>query len=246
MPDSLNDQGIKWDLVDILLVLSLTFSMTLLFFLVLEYGLNEFFVSKFIISIKPLILNFIQALLLAGLTLFLVKIRYNISLNDFGFKFIKVSTTLKYGIIGGISICLLITLLNNIIYSFIFDLFGIQAPTQEVIKSLLRAENPILFLLYTCLIVIVAPLTEEIFFRGFVYPYCKVKVGKCRGMILNGILFGFAHFSCWLFFPTCLGGVILAWIYEKTESLYSAILAHAVWNMIIVSLVYIIWKLKLV
>ncbi|PRX33570.1 hypothetical protein BX659_10397 [Orenia metallireducens] len=235
-------ESTAWNLYDIILVLILTFTLTSLIFLIIESVIGYLVIDEFILSIRVLILNFVQAILLGGLTLSILKIKYRLALKDVGFNLNDLGNVLKYGIIGGILICLLITLLNNFIYLIIDNLWGIEAPAQEVIKNLLESESSLLFFLNGLLIVIVAPITEEIFFRGFIYPYCKSKLGKWKGILLSALFFALAHASIWLFFPTFLGGIILANIYEKTKSIYSCMLAHGVWNMIIVSLLYLIWK----
>ncbi|WP_018250198.1 CPBP family intramembrane glutamic endopeptidase [Orenia marismortui] len=234
-----------WRLTDIIAVLFLTFVFTSVIFLLVEWIINCLFSSNLMLLIRPLILNSIQALLLAGLTLLIIKIRYKVSLKDFGFNLNNSKEIIKYGIIGGILICSIITFLNNLIHILIDNFFGIQAPTQQVIQSLLSSQNQLLFFLHSILIILVAPLTEEIFFRGFIYPYCKVKLGKAKGIFLSGLIFGLAHSSIWLLVPTFLGGVILALIYERTKSLYSCIIAHSIWNMIIVFLIYTIWKFSI-
>ncbi|MCK8827487.1 CPBP family intramembrane metalloprotease [Natroniella acetigena] len=246
MAETVNNYKVKWDLVDIILILSLTFGLTSLVFWGLEWLVDVFLQLDYLRSIKPLLLNLIQALLLAGITLFLVLSKYGLSLRDFGLKNDNFAVSLKYGLFSGIIICLMIVVLNNFFYSLLSNLFGIEAPAQQVIYRLLNSQNILIFLVQSSIIIIIAPITEEIFFRGFVYPYCKSKLGKSKGLILNGVLFGLAHFSLWVFLPTFVGGVILAWLYDKTNSLYSSIIAHGVWNLLVVVVIYIVWHLDVI
>lgn len=242
MVDIMERESTAWNLYDIILVLILTFTLTSLIFLIIESVIGYLVISDFILSIRILVLNFVQAMLLGGLTLSVIKLKYRLSLKEVGFHSNDLGRIFKYGIIGGILICLMITLLNNLIYLIIDNFWGLKPPAQQVIQNLLESDSNLLFFLNSFLIVIVAPVTEEIFFRGFIYPYCKSKLGKWKGILLSALFFALAHASIWLFLPTFLGGVILAIIYERVKSLYSCILAHGVWNMIIVSLLYFIWK----
>ncbi|WP_408954475.1 lysostaphin resistance A-like protein [Natroniella sp. ANB-PHB2] len=246
MAEIVNDDIVKWDLVDIVLILSLTFGLTSLCFWGLEWIIDLFFQFDYLRLIKPLLLNLIQALLLAGITLFLVLNKYGVSLKEFGLKNENFVTNLKYGALSGTIICLIIVILNNFLYGLVFNLFGVEAPAQQVVYNLLNSQNILIFLVQSAIIIIIAPITEEIFFRGFLYPYCKSKFGKSKGLILNGALFGLAHFSLWVFLPTFLGGVILAWLYDKTNSLYSSIIAHGVWNLLVVIVIYIVWYLDVI
>ncbi|WP_027338757.1 CPBP family intramembrane glutamic endopeptidase [Halonatronum saccharophilum] len=234
-----------WKFIDIIIIIILTLLFTILFFFSFK-GLTKFLGVNLDPSIKPLVLNFMQAILLVIITVFFLKVRYKISFADLGFKLDNLSTIMKYGIFGGVGICLSIIFINNIFYQLVNNLFGWEAPAQEVIQNLLDLQSNTVFLLYSILIVVVAPITEEIFFRGLIYFYCKDRFGVLMGMLLNGIIFGVAHSSLWLFIPTFLGGVLLAWIYEKSKSIYSCIIAHSVWNLIIVLLVYIFWRVNLI
>ncbi len=245
--NNIRDVGvIRWTIKDILFILLLTFLLSYFLFLILEFIIEVIDAEVVTTEIKELIISFIQAVLLGGLPVLVWKIKYKLSLKEVGFTWSNTSIILNYGIIGGIFICLAIIIFNNFLYNIVDSTLGLTAPTQSVIKDLLNSPNYNFFISHSLLIVIVAPITEEIFFRGFIYPYFKKKFGKVKGIILNGIIFGLAHSSFWLFFATCLGGSILALIYERTESIYSCILAHSVWNMIIVFLIYILWHINLI
>ncbi|GAB6098810.1 hypothetical protein JCM16358_06890 [Halanaerocella petrolearia] len=246
MVDISAQEDIKWQLADIILVLFLTFTVTPLLFQSLWWGLDAILALDGLLEVRPLLLNLTQATLLASLTLTVVTKSYYISITEFGLRKIDIDSILKYGLIGGVVICFFIMLINNLIHTLASKFYGITPPTQQVIKNLLQSNNNWVFLLYSFLITIVAPISEEIFFRGLIYPYCKSKLGINKGMLVNGVIFGLAHFSGWVFIPTFLGGVILAWIYEQTDSLYSSMLAHGVWNLIIVLLIFIIWKLGII
>ena len=227
-----------WDLGDILLISVIVFGSRIPIYQITK--------RIFSFSWSPLVVNFIinliQSLLLIVLTLGFVVFKYNHSLTFFGLKKIRPVKNINYGLFGGIAIWLLITLINNCIYTVTTELFQCRPPTQAAVKNLLSSENLFLFLAHSLLIVIIAPITEEIFFRGFIYLYCKNKVGTKWGIIISALAFGIAHFDFWIFLPTFSGGVILAWIYEKTDSLYPAMIAHGTWNGIIIILLYILWE----
>ncbi|GAB6137576.1 CPBP family intramembrane glutamic endopeptidase [Halanaerobaculum tunisiense] len=236
------NEDIEWELADIIVVLVVTFTVTPILFQMLWAGLDIFLVVDAMLQFRILLLNLIQAILLASLTLLVVTKSYYLSLQEFGLRRISLDSILKYGLCGGVVICFFIMLTNNLLHMLATKIYGINPPTQQVIQSLLESDSNLNFILHSFLIIIIAPISEEIFFRGLVYPYCKSKFGAKLGLVLNGVIFGGAHFSGWVFIPTFLGGVILAWIYDQTNSLYSSILAHGVWNLIIVGLIFIVWK----
>lgn len=228
-----------WNLKDIFLILIIVFGGRMPIYL----GLKKIF----IFSIPPILVNcivhLIQSLLLVALTLGIVIFKYNYSLNFFGLKKIKSVKNINYGLLGGVIIWGLIILINNFIYSVTTYLFKCRPPTQAAVDSLLNSDSLLLFIVHSLLLIIIAPITEEIFFRGFIYLYCKNKFGILWGIVASALIFGLAHFNFWVFLPTFSGGIILAWIYEETDSLYPAMIAHSTWNGIIIIVLYFLWKL---
>ena len=49
---------------------------------------------------------------------------------------------------------------------------------QEVVKAFTENDDPVMLGLLVLLAVVVAPLTEEILFRGYLYPVAKRFVGR--------------------------------------------------------------------
>ncbi len=56
--------------------------------------------------------------------------------------------------------------------------------------------------------------------------------GKWKGILLTGTFFAAMHFDTMRFIPLLAGGVVLTWLYEQTDSLWTSIIAHATWNML--------------
>jgi membrane protease YdiL (CAAX protease family) len=238
MKDIITGKDRAYNLGDILLIIIIVFG-----------GKNIIYRGlKFVLAVNDssLVLQFsfhlLQSLLLVVLTLCFVKFKYNYSLVDFGLIKTKLVKIINYGLLGGISIWLVITFVNNFIHSIITKLFNLNPPAQGAIRNLLSSDNLFWFIAHSLLIIIIAPITEEIFFRGVIYPYCKNKLGIINGILINGVVFGVAHFNFWIFIPTFIGGIVLAWIFEQTRSLYPAIIAHSTWNCIVIFLVYILWE----
>ena len=87
------------------------------------------------------------------------------------------------------------------------------------------------------LAVIVAPLAEETFFRGFVFAGLRSRFGFKGAAIAASGLFAVAHIQPITFVPIFMIGFVLAWIYAGTGSLGAAILVHAAYNGVILALV---------
>lgn len=85
--------------------------------------------------------------------------------------------------------------------------------------------------------VIVAPIVEEVIFRGYLYPVAKKFTGIGIATLFSGLLFGVIHYN-FLGLPIlAVMGVALAIIYEKTGSLWAPIACHACFNGVSVGLI---------
>jgi membrane protease YdiL (CAAX protease family) len=86
---------------------------------------------------------------------------------------------------------------------------------------------------------VLAPVSEELFYRGMIYPLFRKHLGPMWGSIISGIIFGLAHLDLWRAIPLALGGIVLCYIYEKSGSILVSILAHGVWNGVMSILIYL-------
>ncbi|NJR41612.1 MAG: CPBP family intramembrane metalloprotease [Akkermansiaceae bacterium] len=102
--------------------------------------------------------------------------------------------------------------------------------TQDSVKLLQETRDPVVLVLMAFTAVIVAPVCEEIVFRGYVYPAAKKFVGPWCAGICSALVFSAAHGSLVALFPIFILGALLAWIYEKTGSLWATIAVHLCFN----------------
>jgi membrane protease YdiL (CAAX protease family) len=86
------------------------------------------------------------------------------------------------------------------------------------------------------IIIVVAPICEEIFFRGFLYRILRGRMGLWPALVITGALFGAVHLSSGgplavaLIAPL---GFLLCLVYERSGSLYPCIALHALNNAIV-------------
>lgn len=83
------------------------------------------------------------------------------------------------------------------------------------------------------IIVIVAPLFEEIFFRGFLYRILRGRMGLWPALVIGGSLFGAVHAASGGLLAVALIaplGFLLCLVYERSGSLYPCIALHALNN----------------
>ena len=85
-------------------------------------------------------------------------------------------------------------------------------------------------------VVVLAPLAEETFFRGFLYRGLRRRFSAWPAALISSFFFGIVHFAglrFLLIIPALIVvGVVLAFVYEKRQSLLASVAAHATFNLI--------------
>ncbi len=159
-----------------------------------------------------------------ALPLFLVLKPYDRGLGALGFKKPIIKIFL-------LSIPLIFVLLfgNEFIYWITERIMG-EFPLDELVEDTVT-ENPIVMSIF---VGILGPVGEEIFFRGFAYQALRRKYGIGRGIVFSSLFFGAYHMLPWQIPYAFMAGCILAYVYEKTESIYPPILLHILNNSLAV------------
>ncbi|MBI4220893.1 MAG: CPBP family intramembrane metalloprotease [Chloroflexi bacterium] len=78
----------------------------------------------------------------------------------------------------------------------------------------------------------VAPFAEEIFFRGFAFSGLRRDLGMVVAVVASAALFALFHVNPAVFVPTFIFGIVLAWVYIQTGSIWPAMFAHALNNAV--------------
>lgn len=80
------------------------------------------------------------------------------------------------------------------------------------------------------LTVVLAPIVEEIVFRGVLFPAVAKRYGLIAGIIGSSLIFMLVHLNPIQMISVLPLGIYLAIMYRKTGSIYPGIILHAVWN----------------
>jgi membrane protease YdiL (CAAX protease family) len=86
------------------------------------------------------------------------------------------------------------------------------------------------YALAVLVIVVVAPVTEELFFRALAFRALLGSWGPAAGIAGSGLLFGLFHFDPNVIAPFTAIGALFAYSYQRTRSLWIPIAAHAIFN----------------
>jgi len=128
--------------------------------------------------------------------------------------------------LGWTFLALVAYLVLTSIYTLLVD-----PPSEQLPSGLEDADTDLVLALATGLLLIgIAPLAEEVFFRGFLYQAFRNSFGVLPGAVLSGLIFGAIHLEFFKLVQLAVLGVILALLFEKTRSLWPPIILHAVNN----------------
>ncbi len=79
---------------------------------------------------------------------------------------------------------------------------------------------------------VLAPLVEELLFRGLIYPTLRRKIGIAAAMIATSLVFAVVHFYSPLgFVDVFIAGLLFTVLYERSGSLYPSIFVHGIYNL---------------
>ena len=78
--------------------------------------------------------------------------------------------------------------------------------------------------------ILMAPLVEEILFRGVIYRTGKQLGYPLLSLLLSSLVFAAIHGSLMTFVPLTIFAIILALLYDKTDNLLAPITTHSVFN----------------
>ena len=109
---------------------------------------------------------------------------------------------------------------------------------QEVTEDLGADEGTLGLIVAGVMVMLVAPVAEEFFFRGFFYRALRSRFSVVVAAVVDGLLFGIIHYNfegaeaLLLLPPLALLGFIFCVVYEKTGSLFPVIGMHAFNNSV--------------
>lgn len=140
--------------------------------------------------------------------------------------------TLLYGL-GGSAAALALSYAAFFVVYFTYYLLAGRPPSMGEAEQLKGMGGGSLALVIG-VVVLLAPVFEEILFRGLFYSALRRRLGPRAAVVVNGLIFGALHFEPLYMISLVLVGMVLAYLYEKTDSLFAPMTAHALYNLCVV------------
>ncbi len=160
-----------------------------------------------------------------GLTVLYFSIRNYFPLPQDWFRF-KGNRWFIWGI-GGYLVAIPLVLLISIINQQIWQ--G-QGGSNPLLSLALQAQDSVALLIFFTTAAILAPIFEEIIFRGFLLPSLTRYFPVWGAIALSSLLFSIAHLSLSEVLPLAVLGIVLGVVYTRSRNLLAPIVVHSLWN----------------
>ncbi|MEM7673671.1 MAG: CPBP family intramembrane glutamic endopeptidase [Verrucomicrobiota bacterium] len=115
-----------------------------------------------------------------------------------------------------------------------------ELQVQQIVSTVSESTELFPIITLTLLGIIMAPIAEELFFRGSVYRFIKATLGASQGIIWSALIFACVHWNLRALLPLFLVGVCLAWVYERRGNIWAPIAFHMAFNAQSFVLIYIL------
>ena len=108
---------------------------------------------------------------------------------------------------------------------------GLPDDPQPMLAIFQNARSPVVIVGLLAVACGIAPLYEELLFRGGLYRFCRQKLGRPWALVLSGGIFGAVHANLASLLPLAVLGMALALAYEATGDIRVPVVAHALFNL---------------
>jgi membrane protease YdiL (CAAX protease family) len=103
---------------------------------------------------------------------------------------------------------------------------------EEPVRRVTDSAHGVSFVILSIVVVVGAPIVEELFFRGLVLRSLQRRFGDAWAVIGSAVLFGLAHFEKFQLPALVALGVVLGIMAVRTRRLGLAVFTHAGFNLV--------------
>lgn len=206
------------------LILTIILSYSYGLFLLLNTGTSQGLLSTSLDYVKQSIsFNYSIFLLLSGIIIssILLLMRGN-PLKECKFTKINFKNIVYISILSIFS-SLFINTLTILLASLFPNYYEFQGLSQETIT---------IPLFQVFIIILILPIFEEVFFRGVIFGYLRKNYKLITAIIIQALVFGCFHMSLVQGIYAVFLGILIALLYNYTNSLYISIIFHGLFNFI--------------
>jgi membrane protease YdiL (CAAX protease family) len=131
--------------------------------------------------------------------------------------------------------------LFNATYSAFLAVFGLRMQV-DLVPVFAELSSPWWLLLAG---IVVAPVVEELFFRGFVFAGLAQRYSWRKAALISSALFALVHLQPLAIPPIFILGYIFAYLYQRCGSIWPAVLMHVSTNALGLGAAYLLSRITL-
>lgn len=140
-----------------------------------------------------------------------------------------VAQDLGASVWAGLQVGLLFLALDLITYKFTQTMDFWQLGGMNAVRVVFETNDPWLSAIAAFVGVALVPFAEEVLFRGVLFAALRRTCGVLSGVVISAAIFGVFHVPGWQM-PFVLG-LLLAYLYHRTGSLWASVAAHMMVNL---------------
>lgn len=142
---------------------------------------------------------------------------------------------LKWAVVGGVLVAIFVSPLVMFLQGLLAQVLtpkGEAPKVQEMVRTIEQTVAIDQLVFYGLMAIVLAPVIEELLFRGIFYPAIKSRGRPRLALWGTSFMFALVHSNLLTFLPLALLAVVLVQLYERTGNLLAPILAHSGFNTI--------------
>jgi membrane protease YdiL (CAAX protease family) len=154
--------------------------------------------------------------------------KYKLNVADLGFRKFPFFRSTLYVVIGIFSFAALMAVVLTIV-AFLLPFIN---TTQSQDSALIFGNKGPGLALGFVLTVVIAPIVEELYFRGLVLPAFTKKYGWIAGVLISSGAFAILHLQPNVIIYTFVLGLVLSFFYIRLKSIIPGIIFHMINNFV--------------
>jgi len=154
--------------------------------------------------------------------------KYHLRFSDLGFRKFSLWKALLYVVLG--------LILFSFLVAGVFVLITVLVPTIDVDQaqntSFEFGDKGVGLIIGFVATVILAPIIEELYFRGLILPAVAKRYGWLLGVVISSGFFAILHMQVNVIIYTFLLGIVLSFFYIRLKSIIPGIVLHMINNLL--------------
>ena len=132
----------------------------------------------------------------------------------------------------------LLMIFGGILLAFLISLGASALHTPKIPTPFDQLTgSPVELTIFGIMAIVIAPIFEELFFRGFIQPLLSRTFGVIAGVLLTAVLFGSLHLMeyawAWQYaLFISLAGAVFGWLRARTNSIIPSTVMHGAFNAV--------------